>query len=351
MPPIRQRDLNQFLQRRQSRWKRLELLLTRVEESGLSTLDPSEVREFGALYRQTSSDLVTARSRTANAEILDYLNDLVARTYAQVYRSRRIDPNRLIEFILADFPQLVRHAWKYLALSSSVCLVCFFAGWMMSRADPMGAYHFLPPGMVRSIPALREKWRNESGHNIGMTEMSVMSSFIMTHNIGIGLSAFAGGIFLGLPTLYVLVQTGVMVGVLGEGMSRNPTTAVNFWSLILPHGILELSAICVMGSAGFVLASALAAPGRRTLRDSLMERGRVALFLALGGGLMLVVAGLIEGFITPPAWIPPWVKLAFAALTLVGEVLYFARAGRSAPSARLAALLSHDPQQTQLPTL
>ena len=173
----------------------------------------------------------------------------------------------------------------------------------------------------------------------------------MTHNIGIGLSAFAGGIFLGLPTLYVLVQTGVMGGVLGEGMSRNPTTAVNFWSLILPHGILELSAICVMGSAGFVLASALAAPGRRTLRDSLMERGRVALFLALGGGLMLVVAGLIEGFITPPAWIPPWVKLAFAALTLVGEVLYFARAGRSAPSARLAALLSHDPQQTQLPTL
>ena len=68
-------DLNQFLQRRQPNWRRLEDLLQRVEGGGLAALSSEEVREFGILYRRASSDLTTARSKTANAEVLDYLND------------------------------------------------------------------------------------------------------------------------------------------------------------------------------------------------------------------------------------------------------------------------------------
>jgi uncharacterized membrane protein SpoIIM required for sporulation len=350
VPPPRSTDINQFLNRRQESWRRLEALLQRVEERGLKDLTSPEVREFGTLYRRASSDLVTARAKTANAEILEYLNDLVARAYAQVYRSRRFHPRDILTFLWIDFPRLFRHSGKFVALAAGIMAVSLIAGWILSRHDPAFAYSMLPPGMVKEIPTLRQHWQGVSGHQIGPNQMSVMSSYIMTHNIAIGVTCFVGGVAFGLPSLYVMVQTGVMVGVLGEGMTR-PATWVTFWSLILPHGILELSAICVMGGAGFMLASALLAPGNRSRRDALIERGRLAVLLALGGGAMLVVAGLIEGFITPPAFIPPWVKLAFAGFTLVGLVLYFMRAGRGPEPGLLKELLAYEETPEELPAV
>ena len=305
--PSRGTDLNQFLNRRQPNWRRLEALLEQVERGGLAGLNAAEVREFGILYRRASSDLVTARAKTANAEVLQYLNDLVARAYAQVYRSRRFRFKDIFTFLWIDFPRLFRHCWKYVALAVALMVVGTLFGWEMNRRDPGGAYYMLPASMVKNIPTMRSMWSGKSGHDIGITEMSLMSSYIMTHNIGLGLGAFAGGIFLGLAPLYLMLQTGLMMGILGEAMSR-PQTALVFWSLILPHGFMELSAIAVLGGAGFMLGGALLAPGNRSRRDALIERGRLAVLLALGGGAMLVIAGLIEGFITPPAFIPPVAK-------------------------------------------
>lgn len=347
---MRTTDINQFLHRRQEGWRRLESLLQRVEAGGLRGLSSAEVREFGILYRRASSDLVTGRAKTANAEILEYLNDLVARSYAQVYRSRRFQLSDLWTFLRLDFPRLVRHCWKYVALATLISLLSVLFGWQMNRRDPAGAYYMLPSGFVRQFPTLREHWKKETGHDIGLEMMSLESSFIMTHNIAIGFTAFAGGVLLGVPSLYAMIQNGMMLGILGEAMTR-PGTALVFWSLILPHGIVELSAIFIMGGAGFLIASALLAPGSRSRRDALIERGRLAVLLTLGGAAMLVVAGLIEGFITPPKAIPPAVKLLFALATLAGEVIYFARAGRGAEPGLLSEVLATDQERRALPAL
>lgn len=351
MAITRTSDINQFLNRRQDNWRRLEALLQRVESAGLQSLTAAEVREFGTLYRRASSDLVTARAKTANAEVLEYLNDLVARAYAQVYRSRRFEARDLLTFLRIDFPRLFRHSWKYVALATALFFAGAIFGWELNHRDPDGAYYLLPPEMVRQIPALREHWKGQTGHgntNLGMA--SLLSSFIMTHNIGIGLTAFAGGVLFGIGPLWAMVQNGLVMGILGESMTR-PATAVTFWSLILPHGIIELSAIWVMGASGFILASALLAPGNRSRKDALVERGRLAVLLALGGGAMLVVAGLIEGFITPPAFIPPWAKLLFAAGTLLAEVLYFGYAGRGPEPGLLKELVAYDEPRERLPAL
>lgn len=350
MAIARTTDLNQFMNRRQENWRRLETLLEQVEQRGLQALTAPEVREFGTLYRRASSDLVTARAKTANAEVLDYLNDLVARAYAQVYRSRRFQPRDILTFLWIDFPRLFRHTWKFVGLAALLMGAATLFGWELNQRDPAGAYYMLPAEMVRQMPTLREHWKTTTGHQVGPTEMSLMSSFIMTHNIGIGLTCFAGGIFFGLPTLWGMIENGMMLGILGEAMTR-PETALTFWSLILPHGIIELSAIAVMGGAGFLIASALFAPGNRSRRDALIERGRLAVLLALGGAAMLVVAGLIEGFITPPAFIPPWVKLAFALGTLVGLVVYFARGGRGPEPGLLKDLIAYEEAPKQLPVL
>lgn len=350
MPAARATDINAFLNRRQPNWTRLEALLLRVEQHGLHTLTPAEVREFGILYRRTSSDLVSARAKTANAEVLQYLNDLVARAYSQVYRSRRFRPQDILTFLWVDFPRLFRHVWKYVALATLISLAAVAFGWEMNRRDPAGAFYMLPPEMVKQIPTMREMWSTRTGHgsdSMPVFVMPAMASFLMTHNIGVGLTAFAGGIFLGIGSLWAMIQNGMMLGILGEAMTR-PKTAVVFWSLILPHGVIELSAIFIMGGAGFLIASALLAPGKRSRLDALIERGRLAVLLAAGGAAMLVIAGIIEAFITPPAFIPPWAKLIFAACTLVAEGLFFSLAGRGPEPGILKDLAGYSADQKDL---
>lgn len=349
MPP-RATDINQFLHRRQDAWRRLEVLLGQVEEGGLGRLQPAEVREFGALYRRASSDLVTARAKTANAEVLYYLNDLVARSYAQVYRSRRFQLKDIVTFLAVDFPRLFRHCWKYVALASLLLFGSVVFGWEMNHRDPAGAYYMLPPQFVKSIPAMRQHWQGQTGHELDLYGTVLDSTHLMTHNIGIGLMAFAGGIFFGLPTLWALILNGAMLGILGQEMST-PETGLVFWSLILPHGFIELSAIAIFGAAGFLIASGLLAPGKRTRKDALVERGRLAVLLVAGGAAMLVIAGVIEATITPPAIIPPVVKLLFAFLTLAAEVAYFGWAGRGPQPGLLKEMLEYEVKSKDLPTV
>ena len=193
--------------------------------------------------------------------------------------------------------------------------------------------------------------KSRSGHPAGEEILSpAISSFIMTHNIGIGLVAFAGGIFLGIGPLWAMLENGLMLGIFAQEMA-GPGRCWCSGRSSCPTASSAATAIFVMGGAGFVIAGALLAPGRRSRLDALVERGRVAVLLALGGGAMLVVAGLIEGFITPPEFIPPWAKLAFAGLTLVAEVLYFGLAGRGTRPGVLKDLLRYDETDAAAPAL
>jgi len=326
MPLSRSTDINQFLQRRQPQWYRLELLLERVEGSGLLSLSPAEIREFGVLYRRASSDLVSARAKTANAEVLEYLNDLVARSYAQVYRTRRYGIRNVWTFVSADFPALVRKRRAFVAAAAVITLLGTLFGFVAQRADPAAGYYLLPPQMMRILPAAREHLRREPGHVLGPDEMAATSGRILTNNIGVAFMAFALGITLGIGTVGALLFNGFLLGIFAA-VAGWGDTSVAFWSLILPHGCIELTAIFIAGAAGLMIGAALLAPGRRSRRDALMERGGEAVLLVLGTIPMFVVAGLIEGFITPPVQIPPAFKLGFAGMTVLLLVGYFGRCG------------------------
>ncbi|MBV9470190.1 MAG: stage II sporulation protein M, partial [Abitibacteriaceae bacterium] len=130
----------------------------------------------------------------------------------------------------------------------------------------------------------------------------------------------AMGVTMGLGTALVLIFNGLMLGGL-SGVAMNEHVDLLFWAVILPHGILELSAITIAGGAGLVLARALYAPGDLPRRDAIKIAGGEAARLAVGVAGILVIAGLIEGFITPQP-IPPLLKIAFALLTAIGLILY-----------------------------
>jgi uncharacterized membrane protein SpoIIM required for sporulation len=169
----------------------------------------------------------------------------------------------------------------------------------------------------------------------GLLSSPGVSSFIMVNNILVSLKAAAFGITMGVGTVYVLIANGLMLGGL-SGVATNYDVSLNYWAVILPHGIIELTAICFAGGAGFVLARAIYAPGDLPRRDSLKIAGGEAVRLMTGVALLLVIAGLIEGFITPLP-LPPLLKIAFAMLTAIVLLFYLnARpgAGMSTQSAR-----------------
>jgi uncharacterized membrane protein SpoIIM required for sporulation len=141
------------------------------------------------------------------------------------------------------------------------------------------------------------------------------SSAIMTNNLSVSFAAFAGGILGGIGTVYMMIFNGVLIGVVGVACYR-AGLSVSLWSFIAPHGALELPAIFIAGGAGLLLARGLLAPGFLSRRDSLTEAAAVAVRLLLGVVPMLIIAGLIEGFISPTD-LPADLKFALGASVFV----------------------------------
>jgi uncharacterized membrane protein SpoIIM required for sporulation len=158
------------------------------------------------------------------------------------------------------------------------------------------------------------------GKSDGQVDSSIMSAGIMTNNIKVAFLAFAGGVTFGLVTVYMLVYNGIIVGALAavfwhQGMSYE------FWAYIVPHGMIELTAIFIAGGAGLLMGYKLFVPGRFTRGYQLKEQAKRSVQLLLGTIPLFVIAGIIEGFITPAA-IPLPAKYMVALLTVFGLILY-----------------------------
>jgi uncharacterized membrane protein SpoIIM required for sporulation len=132
-----------------------------------------------------------------------------------------------------------------------------------------------------------------------------------------------------LLTIYIIVQNGLMLGGVGA-LYTNAGFGYDFWATVAPHGVIELTAIQIAGGAGLLIAAGILYPGRLRRRDAIVANARRAGVLVLGVASMLVVAGTIEGFISPQRW-PAETRIAIGIFTAVVMTLYFALAGRRAP--------------------
>jgi uncharacterized membrane protein SpoIIM required for sporulation len=124
----------------------------------------------------------------------------------------------------------------------------------------------------------------------------------------------------GLGTAFLLVTNGIALGA-AVGLFASKGVAHLIWAFVAPHGVLELSAICIAAAGGLHLATALLLPGALTRREALGVRGRCAIRLVAAATMLLVLAGSIEGFISPRVWPIQW-KLLVSAATLVLLVAY-----------------------------
>jgi uncharacterized membrane protein SpoIIM required for sporulation len=310
----------QWLEKRQAHWSRLEALLA-LGERGVSRLTHDELRELALLYRQTAADLSTAREHRADAHLARHLNHLLGRAHNLIYSGQPARPRGIVSFYARTFPRTFRATWRYSLAATVLFLVGAIVGSGVSLADPSFQRFMLGGPMMDTIER-REMWT----HGI-VTIKPLASSAILTNNLSVAFAAFALGVTAGLGTAWMMVLNGLLIGVVGTACFR-AGLSLSLWSFVAPHGSLELPAIFIAGGAGLVLGRGLLDPGMLPRREALAESGGRAIRLLLGVIPMLVVAGVIEGFISPVA-LPAAPKFVIGAAMLVLLVLYLTRAGRS----------------------
>lgn len=321
-------DLAQFVDTHRPKWERLSLLLDRIESAGLKQLSLEEAQEFGRLYRQASSDLLTARGRAASADLVEYLNELVARGYAQTYPGSTYRARDTVDFVARGFPQLVRREWKVVLASFLLFFLGTGFGFVAMAKDPQAAVILVPEEHLHLDPDQRIA-DEANGPKLSGGEQATFASFLFTHNIQVAFLCFAMGISLGVGTVVLLWYNGVQLGALAWVYFAKGHL-VWFLAWILPHGVTEISAICLGSAGGLIIARAMLAPGERTAGQALREESKTAVKMVLGTIPLFIVAGLTEGSISQihQPVLPSWVKLTYAAVMGCLLIAYLGFAGR-----------------------
>jgi uncharacterized membrane protein SpoIIM required for sporulation len=256
-----------------------------------------------------------------------YLNNLAARAHGRVYAAKRVDIRPLFGFITKGFPRLVRRRARPILVSISVLLITTLASFLAVVRSPQLAYSLFDEHTVEFENVRLEKQQGEYRGNFTFqaSQSPFMAAMIIGNNIRVAAMSFALGALLCLPGLLLIVFNGRMLGTL-SGLVWNHGYFLGFYSLILTHGVLELTAISIAGAGGLMLGWALIAPGALPRRDALRTAAGEAFGLLGGSALMLIIAGLIEAHVTPH--FPASVRWSVAGASALFLVVYFGWAGR-----------------------
>lgn len=304
--------IERFVAQRRPVWRRLESILDNVQSRGIRSLSEEDVEALGRLYRQVTSDLAIARRDYPQDRVTTYLNQLVARAHPHIYRKETLALRRIASFFLFGFPRAFRETWRYTAVALALFAVPALLAAITILVVPETAHALVPASVLRSVE------RNEMWTDIPAEIRSLASAFIMQNNIQVAILAFAGGLPLGLLTFYILVFNGLQIGAVAA-VCQQHGLSLALWSFVLPHGIVELTVVFIAGGSGLLLGHALLSPGLFSRRDALILAGRKAVRLIVGCVPLLVVAGTIEGFVSPSS-LHPAAKIAFGLGT--GVLLY-----------------------------
>jgi uncharacterized membrane protein SpoIIM required for sporulation len=334
MMPVSKRD---FIASRKKTWEETEKLIRRIRLKGIRSLDEESLLKLGSFYRQASSDLAKARSAEPFGDVTLYLNRLVSNMHAIIYSSEARPIKSFINFLFYDYPNLVRKHSRVIIASALFFLLPALLGyyWMMYDSGSLERYFpsiYQMVGFMKS--ATDERPAMLASGTINPENMPGASGAIMVNNINVSIMAFATGITFGLLTAYALITNGVLLGAVSYVfLSRTAEYQLYFAAGILPHGVIELTAITFSGGAGFILARSLIMPGNLKRADSLRFHGMDAIRIMYGVAIMLIIAGLIEAFITPIRIennqnFIDWLKITFSIIIASMLILYFKFAGR-----------------------
>lgn len=304
-------DLDVFVAAHQAQWARLEQLLGRGRR-----LTGAEADELVALYQRTSTHLSLIQSSAPDPMLTGRLTQLVARARATVTGTRRASWRDAARFFTTGFPAAVyrsRRWWIPTALLSTALGVLI--GWWIATHPEVQSAIAAPDHLKELTRPGGEYETYYSSH-----PAASFAAQVWTNNAQAAAVCLVLGAFLGLPVLWILFLNMANLGV-GIGLMTSAGRLDVFLGLVLPHGLLELTAVFVAAGTGLRLGWTVIDPGPRTRRTALAEQGRAALGMAIGLAAVLFVSGLIEGFVTPSG-LPTWARIAIGIAAEAAFLVY-----------------------------
>ena len=304
-------DIDRFLAANESTWRRLETLTARAGRSA-GRLPAAELDELVSLYQRAGTHLSYARTAFGDPGLDGRLSRLVAGAGAVLYGSRPRTLRGVGRFFTRTFPAALWHIRPFLLAATLLMFVpASVAAVHLSR--DRAALDAL------ASPAERAAFVRAGTDYYSAQPSAQFASQVFTNNVRVALLAFSAGIVVCLFSALVLVQNGANIGQF-VAVFVSAGKGTELFGLLVPHGVIELSAVVVAGAAGLRLGWTVIDPGDRRRGQALAEEGRRAVALVMGAAAMLLVAGIIEGFVTGSA-LPTPVRIGLGLA--VGAAFWF----------------------------
>ncbi len=332
-------DLDVFITAHRAEWDRLEALLHRKRR-----LTGAEADELVVLYQRTTTHLSLLLSSAPDPALTSRLTSLVARARSAVTGARKASWRDAARFFTTAFPAAVyrlRHWWIPTAILSIV--VAALIGWWIA-AHPEVQAAIGAPEELRAMTRPGGQYETYySSH-----PAASFAAQVWTNNAQAVALCLVLGAFLGLPVLWILLQNMLNLGI-GIGLMSSAGRLDTFLGLILPHGLLELTAVFIAAGIGLRLGWTVIDPGPRTRRTALAEEGRAALGVAIGLAAVLFISGALEGFITPSG-LPTWARIGIGTAVELAFLLYVYVLGGRAVRAGATGDVDATDRDATLPT-
>ena len=312
---------HQFEEAHAKQWAEFEAFLDLPKNR---PFDPAEMPER---YRGICQALALAADRQYTPELVDRLNGLALRGHHALYRNRRRQSQRVLEYLLSGFPALVRAEWRLV----SAAFILFFGPLLgliaVLQVYPEFVHYILEPGQIANFHQMYDPANRRLGTREADSSL-MMFGFYIWNNIRIGFQTFAGGLAAGLGSIWFLGANGVVIGAVAGYLTQIGYTQT-FWSFVAGHSSLELLAIVLSGAAGLRLGMAVIAPGNMSRRAALVAAARPAVRLMYGAAMMFLAAAFVEAFWSPLTEVGFEIKIIVGVAGWVILLGYFLLAGRA----------------------
>ncbi|GAA1939234.1 stage II sporulation protein M [Nocardioides marmoribigeumensis] len=308
-------DLDALAAVHREEWVRLDRLSRRRRLSG------EEADELVDLYTEVATHLSLVRSQAPDAEVIAYLSSVLARARSRQTGTRSASWRAAGDFFLRRFPAaLYRTRWWWATTALANLAVAFLMGWWLLRHPEVET------GLVGADRARQIASQDFEGY-YSTYAASHFAAQVWTNNAWVAALCIGLGVF-GVPVLWVLFQNVANLALMGSVMVRHDRGEL-FFGLILPHGLLELTAVFVAAGVGLRIFWSWVRPGHLTRGQSLAREGRSAAGVAMGLVVVLLVSGVIEAFVTPSP-LPTWARIGIGVVAEVSFLAYVLVVGRAA---------------------
>ncbi len=286
-----------FREEREADWAQLEKLLRRAERGSFRALSDEDLLDLPVLYRSALSALSVARATSLDMALIAYLEGLCTRAYFFVYGVRTSFGRRIGDFFAHDWPAAIRSLWRETLIAVALMLAGAIAAYLLVASDPDWYRLIMPEGLSqgRDTAASTAELRATLYGNDMEGGLSAFATQLFTHNAQVSIFAFALGFAFGVPTALLMIYNGAILGAfLALFVERGLGFELGGWLLI--HGSTELFAIALAGAGGLHIGTRIVFPGMQARLAAARKAGRTAATAMIGVIVMLLFAGLLEGF-------------------------------------------------------